>query len=107
MREVGFDRVNTAAYSPRPHTPAALRDDQVGACFHLPSWSYPSRMACFKNSAGELLLRLSFEWVAYLKLAAVHRLNSSRFCSTSVLLLWLVLELADLWLNPGYRWLSW
>ena len=29
MREVGFDRVNTAAYSPRPSTPAALWDNQV------------------------------------------------------------------------------
>ena len=27
--DVGFDRVNTAAYSPRPHTPAAAREDQV------------------------------------------------------------------------------
>ncbi|CAL5229412.1 g12733 [Coccomyxa viridis] len=29
VREVGFDRVNTAAYSPRPSTPAALWDNQV------------------------------------------------------------------------------
>lgn len=29
VREVGFDRVNTAAYSPRPGTPAAVREDQV------------------------------------------------------------------------------
>lgn len=29
VRSVGFDRVNTAAYSPRPGTPAAIRDDQV------------------------------------------------------------------------------
>lgn len=29
VREVGFDRVNTAAYSPRPGTPAAVRSDQV------------------------------------------------------------------------------
>ena len=29
VREVGFDRVNTAAYSPRPSTPAALWDTQV------------------------------------------------------------------------------
>ena len=29
VREVGFDRVNTAAYSPRPGTPAAIREDQV------------------------------------------------------------------------------
>lgn len=29
VREVGFDRVNTAAYSPRPGTPAAVRADQV------------------------------------------------------------------------------
>lgn len=29
VREVGFDRVNTAAYSPRPGTPAADRVDQV------------------------------------------------------------------------------
>ena len=29
VREIGFDRVNTAAYSPRPGTPAAVREDQV------------------------------------------------------------------------------
>ena len=29
VREVGFDRVNTAAYSPRPNTPAAELDNQV------------------------------------------------------------------------------
>ena len=29
MREVGFDRLNTAAYSPRPGTPAAIWDNQV------------------------------------------------------------------------------
>ncbi|KAK9835384.1 hypothetical protein WJX81_006219 [Elliptochloris bilobata] len=29
VREVGFDRVNTAAYSPRPATPAAEWDNQV------------------------------------------------------------------------------
>lgn len=29
VQEVGFDRVNTAAYSPRPGTPAAQRTDQV------------------------------------------------------------------------------
>jgi tRNA-2-methylthio-N6-dimethylallyladenosine synthase len=30
MEEVVFDSVNTAAYSPRPNTPAALWDNQVG-----------------------------------------------------------------------------
>lgn len=29
MEEVKFDSVNTAAYSPRPNTPAATWDDQV------------------------------------------------------------------------------
>lgn len=29
VREVGFDRVNTAAYSPRPATPAAEWENQV------------------------------------------------------------------------------
>ena len=29
MREVGFDRVNTAAYSPRPNTPAAVWQSQI------------------------------------------------------------------------------
>ena len=29
VREVGFDRVNTAAFSPRPGTAAAEREDQV------------------------------------------------------------------------------
>ena len=30
VEEVGFDRVNTAAYSPRPGTPAAIMEEQVG-----------------------------------------------------------------------------
>ena len=29
VAEIGFDQLNTAAYSPRPHTPAATRSDQV------------------------------------------------------------------------------
>lgn len=29
VRSIGFDRVNTAAYSPRPNTPAAEWDNQV------------------------------------------------------------------------------
>jgi tRNA-2-methylthio-N6-dimethylallyladenosine synthase len=29
MRQVIFDSVNTAAYSPRPHTPAATWDNQI------------------------------------------------------------------------------
>jgi tRNA-2-methylthio-N6-dimethylallyladenosine synthase len=29
MEEVRFDQINTAAYSPRPHTPSALWDNQV------------------------------------------------------------------------------
>ena len=29
MEKVKFDQLNTAAYSPRPHTPAALWDNQV------------------------------------------------------------------------------
>jgi len=29
VREVGFDRLNTAAYSPRPGTPAAIWDSQI------------------------------------------------------------------------------
>ena len=31
VRDVGFDRVNTAAYSPRPNTPAAEWEHQVGS----------------------------------------------------------------------------
>ncbi|QPN69318.1 tRNA (N6-isopentenyl adenosine(37)-C2)-methylthiotransferase MiaB [Synechococcus sp. CBW1108] len=30
VEEIGFDQVNTAAYSPRPHTPAADWPDQLG-----------------------------------------------------------------------------
>ena len=33
VREVGFDRVNTAAYSPRPNTPAAEWDNQVSKLY--------------------------------------------------------------------------
>lgn len=29
MRDVKFDQLNTAAYSPRPHTPAALWTNQI------------------------------------------------------------------------------
>ncbi|WP_269608137.1 MULTISPECIES: tRNA (N6-isopentenyl adenosine(37)-C2)-methylthiotransferase MiaB [Prochlorococcus] len=29
VEEIGFDQLNTAAYSPRPNTPAALRPDQI------------------------------------------------------------------------------
>jgi tRNA A37 methylthiotransferase MiaB len=31
VRRIGFDRVNTAAYSPRPNTPAAEWDNQVSS----------------------------------------------------------------------------
>jgi len=40
VRRIGFDRVNTAAYSPRPNTPAAEWDNQVGRT-----------MSCFVNSS--------------------------------------------------------
>ena len=30
VEEIGFDQLNTAAYSPRPGTPAAVRGDQLG-----------------------------------------------------------------------------
>jgi hypothetical protein len=42
VRHIGFDRVNTAAYSPRPNTPAAEWDNQVGTgslSGHLPQQS--------------------------------------------------------------------
>jgi len=29
VEDIGFDQLNTAAYSPRPHTPAATRPDQL------------------------------------------------------------------------------
>ncbi|KAG1652547.1 hypothetical protein FOA52_007138 [Chlamydomonas sp. UWO 241] len=35
VRELGFDRVNTAAYSARPNTPAALWDNQVADLIKL------------------------------------------------------------------------
>lgn len=35
VREVGFDRVNTAAYSPRPNTPAATWEGQVADLIKL------------------------------------------------------------------------
>jgi tRNA-2-methylthio-N6-dimethylallyladenosine synthase len=37
VREVGFDRVNTAAYSPRPNTPAAEWENQVADLIKLVS----------------------------------------------------------------------
>lgn len=50
--QVGFDRVNTAAYSPRPNTPAAEWDNQVADLVkqdRLNRWGpalaqYPSRI---------------------------------------------------------------
>ena len=35
VRECGFDRVNTAAYSPRPNTPAAEWDNQIADLIKL------------------------------------------------------------------------
>lgn len=37
VREVGFDRVNTAAYSPRPNTPAAVEEEQVSPAESMPA----------------------------------------------------------------------
>lgn len=46
VREVGFDVVNTAAYSPRPNTPAAHWENQVGA---------PNRKGAWVHYRGEVV----------------------------------------------------
>ena len=45
VREIGFDRCNTAAYSPRPNTPAALREDQVAELVKMDRLNRLNRVA--------------------------------------------------------------
>ena len=47
MEDVQFDQLNTAAYSPRPHTPAALWDNQVD------DKTKKARLAIVNKLAGE------------------------------------------------------
>ena len=59
VREVGFDRVNTAAYSPRPATPAAEWDNQVQHLIQGSSYAETKYQAPYPSCSlrGAVLLR--------------------------------------------------
>lgn len=50
VEALGFDRVNTAAYSPRPGTPAAAWDSQV--CLPVIGWAPVQRPPVHSKQAG-------------------------------------------------------
>ena len=54
VREVGFDRVNTAAYSPRPNTPAATWPNQVHCSCGLKEACVTFSVQVQRHAAGEL-----------------------------------------------------
>jgi len=65
VEDIGFDRVNTAAYSPRPGTPAALWDNQIEESVksdrlarlnHLVSQQAAERSQRFLNTIQEILV---------------------------------------------------
>ena len=65
VEDIGFDRVNTAAYSPRPGTPAALWDNQIEESVktdrlqrlnHLVSQKAAARSQRYLNTIQEILV---------------------------------------------------
>ena len=65
VEDIGFDRVNTAAYSPRPGTPAALWDNQIEESLktdrlqrlnHLVSQKAAARSQRYLNTIQEILV---------------------------------------------------
>ena len=49
MPDVKFDQLNTAAYSPRPHTPAALWTNQVTPMRHITLHMRPHLATCTRR----------------------------------------------------------
>lgn len=57
VREIGFSRLHVFAYSPRPGTAAAQRDDQIPASVRR------QRAACLLAVAADLAQRAALSWV--------------------------------------------
>jgi tRNA-2-methylthio-N6-dimethylallyladenosine synthase len=65
VAEIGFDQLNTAAYSPRPNTPAALwadqlpetvKEDRLQRLNHLVSTKAAERSLRYQNRVEEILV---------------------------------------------------
>ena len=80
VREVGFDRVNTAAYSPRPNTPAATWPNQVGYLYETKNAWLPFESICYACSSSINNCHLSFIIITHTNQGSRQRCMLQKNC---------------------------